>query len=304
MVENISHSEKSFGVKLAVLIAILLGCTILGTVMLLGLAVLGGMDVESGFDIFGAIGDKGMKPFIKTGIGINHFVMFTVSSIAFAYFIKSKDWKSYFDWSGLDSDLLVKFILVLFLSYPLIGVSAMALEGIDLPEWMDSMDKESLDSLMAMLQMDGYFDLFINLIIIALLPAIGEELLFRGVIQKELSKVISNPHVAIILASIIFSGFHMQVQGFLPKLIIGLILGYAYYWTKSIWYPMAIHFVNNGLQTFILFFARDQLESAQEQAIKPEMTHMIIGVVFSCFLCYFLVKNIRDQISQPKIDNV
>lgn len=304
MNENISLKEKSFGIKIAVLVGILIVCALLGTVCLIGLAMAGGMDVDSGFDVFAAIGDETMRPYIKTGIGLNHFIMFSVSAIAFAYFIKSKSWKSYFEWGGLDPDLLLKFVMVLFLSYPLIGLSAMVLEGIDLPQWMDSMDEESIESLMAMLQMDGYGDLIVNLIIIAILPAIGEELLFRGVIQKELTKVISNPHVAILIASIIFSGFHMQVQGFLPKLIIGLVLGYSYYWTKSIWYPMAIHFVNNGLQTVLLFFAGDQLEAAQEEAVKPEIGIMLIGVAISCLLCHLLVKNIRDQISPPKIDNV
>jgi len=304
MIEKIDRSGKSFGIKLLVLIGILVGCAFVGTFLLLAMAMAGGMDIQSGFDIFGAIGDEGMKPFIKTGIGLNHFVMFTISAIAFAYFIKSRAWMSYFDWKEVDSDLLLKFVLLLFLSYPLIGLSAMAFEGIDLPEWMDSMDEESIESLMAMLQMDGYLDLFVNIIIIALLPAIGEELLFRGVIQKELTKVISNPHVAILIASIIFSGFHIQIQGFLPKLIIGLILGYAYYWTKSIWYPMALHFINNGLQTLILFFAGDAIEGAQEEAVKPEMSILIIVVGISCFLCYLLVNKIRDHISQPKIENV
>ena len=59
-----------------------------------------------------------------------------------------------------------------------------------------------------MLQMDDFFDLIVNLIIVALLPAIGEELLFRGVIQRELVAKITNHHIAIIIASIIFSGIH------------------------------------------------------------------------------------------------
>jgi membrane protease YdiL (CAAX protease family) len=258
--------------------------------------------LSAGMDVFNAVTDSSLRSYIKAGIGLNHLAMFSLSALIFAYWIRKEGWKSYFDTLSVDFDLLFKFVIVLFLAYPLIAVSALALEQIDLPEWMVSIDEESIDSLMKMLQMDGIGDLIINLIIIALIPAIGEELLFRGVIQRELVKKMKNPHIAIFLASAIFSGFHMQIQGFLPKLIIGLVLGYAYYWTKSIWYPMFIHFVNNGLQTLLLFFMGDKLEATQKTAEKPEILYLIIGVIISCFLCYRLAKHIKTQIDEKNIE--
>ncbi len=297
-----STNEWSLGIKILILVAIMIGCALFGSALLLGLAFMGGMDLTASMDIFNAVTDTALRPYIKAGIGLNHLAMFSLSAVLFAYWIKREKWKSYFQTLPVDFDLLFKFVIVLFLAYPLIGVSALALEQIDLPQWMDSMDEESIDSLMKMLQMDGIGDLIVNLIIIALIPAIGEELLFRGVIQNELVKKIKNPHVAIFLASAIFSGFHMQIQGFLPKLIIGLVLGYAYYWTKSIWYPMVIHFVNNGLQTVLLFFVGDQLEMTKEAAEEPNILVLFIGVIISCFLCYRLAKHIKDQIDEKNIE--
>jgi membrane protease YdiL (CAAX protease family) len=300
---NISSiKESSLGIKILVLVAIMIGCAIIGSALLLGLAFVGGMDLTASMDIFNAVTDTALRPYIKAGIGLNHLAMFSLSAVLFAYYIKRDEWKSYFQTFSVDFDLLFKFVIVLFLAYPLIGISALALEHIDLPQWMDSLDEDSIDSLMKMLQMDGIGDLIVNLIIIALIPAIGEELLFRGVIQNELVKKMKNPHVAIFLASAIFSGFHMQIQGFLPKLIIGLVLGYAYFWTKSIWYPMVIHFVNNGLQTVLLFFVGDQLEKTQEAAEQPNIIVLLIGVIISCFLCYRLVRHIKDQIDEKNID--
>ncbi len=299
--DKIGKKEPSLGIKTLVLVAIMFSCGLLGSGLLLCLALLGGMDLSSGMDIFNSMTDLQLRPYIKTGVGLNHLSMFSLSAILFAYWLKRDKWKSYFQTLDINLELLSKFVVVLFLAYPLIGLSALALEQIDLPQWMDSMDEESVDSLMKMLQMDGVGDLIVNLIIIALLPAIGEELLFRGVIQSELVKKINNPHLAIFLASAIFSGFHMQIQGFVPKLIIGLVLGYSYYWTKSIWYPMAIHFVNNGLQTVILFFAGDELESTQETAETPNILFLFIVVIISCFLCYRLVKHIKEQIDEKNI---
>ena len=76
----------------------------------------------------------------------------------------------------------------------------------------------------------------INLLIIAILPAIGEEFIFRGVLQKILVDWTKNSLVAILIASIIFSAFHMQFYGFIPRLLLGIYFGYIFYWSKSIWF--------------------------------------------------------------------
>lgn len=297
---SVHGTEKTFVLKVLIFIGVLFCCSILGTVLLLVCGMLGGLEFSSTIDIFSLVEDPALKPYIKTGIGLNHFSMFSVSALLFAYILKKDAWKAYFDTYIISFDLMFKFLLLLLFAYPLIGASSVVLQSIDLPEWMDTMDEESIDSLMKMLQMDGPFDLLVNLIIIAILPAIGEELLFRGVMQKELLKILSNHHVAIIISSIIFSAVHLQIQGFLPKLIIGLIVGYAYYWTKSIWVPMLLHFFNNAMPTVALYLGGDNLEAMQSETESPETLQLIIGVGISCFLCYLLVQNIFKQINNQK----
>jgi len=232
---------------------------------------------------------------------LNHLIMFTGSALMFVFWLKGRDWKQYFSFRNVDPSLLMSFLLLLVCAYPIIGASALVFEDV---EWANQMDETSIEALMSMLEMDGIPDLIVNLIIVALLPAIGEELLFRGIIQKELIAKFSNPHVAIFLASAIFSGIHLQIQGFLPKLFIGLILGYAYYWTKSLWYPIILHFLNNGMQTLLLFFVGDKMEAMEEEAIEPEKLYLIIGVVISCFLCYLIVGNIQKQIGTKQSEHV
>lgn len=293
-----NDGEWSFVGKVGALIGIFIGCALLGSFLLIVCMLMGGADLTSGFDIFGSMDDPTMRPFAKAGIGFNHLSMFALTAIIFAFAIKGAEWKSYFSFNDVDAALVWKFVLLLVLAYPLIGISAMAFEHIDLPEWMDSLDEQSIDSLMSILSMNSVADLLINLLIIAVLPAIGEELLFRGVIQRELVKVMDNPHIAILLASIIFSAVHMQIQGFLPKLIIGLILGYAYYWTKSLWIPMLLHFINNSVPTFMLYWAGDDIEGLEAQAQSPQLIPMIALVAISCFLCYLMVNNIKTQVDQ------
>jgi membrane protease YdiL (CAAX protease family) len=298
---NNNQGEKS-GWRLLLGLLLIVGlCFFIGNVFLIVLALAGGLKMEEGLDIFNAMANPEMRPYIKTGIGLNHLIMFTGSAVIFAYWLKRGEWKKYFLTEKLDFGLLLSFLLLLICAYPIIGASAALFDGV---EWASQMDENNIETLMKMLQMDNFSDLLVNLIIVALLPAIGEELLFRGVIQKELLAHIKNHHLAIVIASVIFSGVHLQIQGFLPKFFIGLILGYAYYWTKSIWYPMILHFFNNGMQTLILYIVGDDIESMQEEAIQPEKSYLVIGVVFSCFLCYLIIQNIRKFIDEKHINNV
>jgi len=82
---------------------------------------------------------------------------------------------------------------------------------------------------------------------IALLPAIGEELLFRGVIQRIFIRWTKNSHWGIWIAAILFSALHMQFYGFIPRLLLGALFGYLLVWSGSMWLPIAAHFVNNAV---------------------------------------------------------
>lgn len=97
-----------------------------------------------------------------------------------------------------------------------------------------------------MLEMNGLKDLAFNLIIIALIPAIGEELTFRGVIQSSLCRLFKSGTWGVIVSAFIFSAIHMQFYGFLPRFVLGLLLGFIFLWSKSLWLSSAMHFLNNG----------------------------------------------------------
>ena len=103
----------------------------------------------------------------------------------------------------------------------------------------------------AMLKDKSLGSLCVNLFFIALIPAIGEEFFFRGGIQKFLVKIIPNPHIAILLGAILFSALHFQFYGFLPRMVLGLVLGYLFYWSESIWTGIFFHFLNNGVQILL-----------------------------------------------------
>ncbi|MFN5369980.1 MAG: lysostaphin resistance A-like protein [Bacteroidia bacterium] len=107
------------------------------------------------------------------------------------------------------------------------------------------------------LYMPGPIDLFQTLLIVALIPAIGEELLFRGVVQPMLSEK-RGVHFGVWITAFVFSFIHFQFFGFFPRFILGVILGYMVVWKKSLWYSIVAHFTNNALAVIGYFAYQHQ----------------------------------------------
>lgn len=126
------------------------------------------------------------------------------------------------------------------------------LKGIE--RWMRGMEDAAAKATEAILKMKSFGDMLVNLLVIAVTPAICEEFIFRGAIQRTIFRVKSNPHVAIWLSAIIFSAIHFQFYGFLPRLFLGAAFGYVYYFTGSIWYAVFAHFLNNAYAVCVAYY--------------------------------------------------
>lgn len=107
------------------------------------------------------------------------------------------------------------------------------------------------------LDMPDALTLMINLVVMALLPALGEELLFRGVFQRLMQRSGVSAHLSVWLAAALFSAIHMQFLGFVPRLLMGAVLGYLLLWSGNLWYPIIAHFANNAA-AIILSFAQQR----------------------------------------------
>lgn len=126
-----------------------------------------------------------------------------------------------------------------------------ALSGLE--KWMR--DKEDQLSVMTefLTSYQSFGQLLIALFVVTLLPALGEEILFRGVVQTKLFQELRNIHVAIWLSAAIFSAIHFQFYGFLPRMMLGALFGYLYYWTGNLWVAVLAHFVNNGFVLVMMY---------------------------------------------------
>jgi len=124
----------------------------------------------------------------------------------------------------------------------------------DLEEYLRAADNRVMQATQNALACNEFGTYLLNLIALAIMPAICEEMFFRGVLQKHLVNTLKNKHFAILLTAIIFSAVHLQFSGFLPRLILGAVLGYLFYYTGSLWLSVIAHATNNALVVSVVFF--------------------------------------------------
>jgi hypothetical protein len=127
----------------------------------------------------------------------------------------------------------------------------------------------------------------LGFVVIAIIPAVTEELLFRGLIQNFLYKATHNPHIAIWFTGFIFSAIHLQFYGFFPRAFLGVLFGYLYYWSGNLTIPMIAHFLNNGIGVVVYYLAQNgTLDISPEQMEKAAPWPAL--VIFSFAFIYFL----------------
>ena len=133
--------------------------------------------------------------------------------------------------------------------------------------------------------------LFSGLLIVAALAAISEELLFRSVIQKAMIKICKNAHIGIILTAIVFSAFHGDFFGFFPRFILGLMLGYMFYLSGSIFPSMLMHFVNNGTIVMLYYLNNKEIINVDIETFGLTDNVLVIAVSLITTVAIFIACN-------------
>jgi len=197
------------------------------------------------------------------------------------------------------ASLLFMVFLLMAFSSPMMEWIAVCNQKMVLPgflksveNWMRVKEDAAMKMTILLLKIDHFGDFLINLFIVALLPAIGEELIFRGAIQRSFTKMYKRPHIAIWITAFIFSAIHMQFFGFFPRLLLGAAFGYIYWWTGSLWYAMFAHFLNNAFavcQAWYFQLHHIPLEQVDNSSHFPWYGY-IISLILSIFLFNYLKK--------------
>lgn len=190
----------------------------------------------------------------------------------------------------LSAILLTAFIVLSFM-----GVNSLIIEwnmNLDFPDFMERTAREYEEQAKrlteALTNVSGFGNFLVAFLIIAIIPAVGEELLFRGILQNKLWQISNNVHIAIWVTGLIFSLVHMQFYGLIPRLLLGVLFGYLYYWSGNIVIPMIAHFVNNGFTlTMIYLYNQGAMDYNIEEETSIPLIYVLVYFIIWAGLTYY-----------------
>lgn len=166
----------------------------------------------------------------------------------------------------LDRAPSFKAILVV-LAFYLVSLPAMNWlvdlnQSMSLPSWMSGieelmrdMEDSAADATEQLLDINTLWQFLSSVFVIGVMAGLSEEMLFRGAMQRTMQDSRLNTHAVVWITAIVFSAFHMQFFGFIPRMMLGAWLGYLLVWTRSLWVPIIAHTLNNSTVVFFSYMA-------------------------------------------------
>jgi membrane protease YdiL (CAAX protease family) len=211
------------------------------------------------------------RQWFRIALLLNNLFTFSVSALLSFWFVYRRKWVSAAGFSLKTRGRSVPFgFSVFLLSLPLVAWLAWINLQAPLPDWAVRSEEQTNQVMRSILTMESLPELLLALLTAAVTPAVGEELLLRGLLQRRvLAPLLGSHHLAIWVAAFAFSFMHFEFAGFLPRLILGVTLGYAYHWSRSIWVPIVLHFLFNGLQVMVAYFAGGFTPDTEMEIIPP-----------------------------------
>ncbi|TYR37284.1 CPBP family intramembrane metalloprotease [Sphingobacterium phlebotomi] len=157
-------------------------------------------------------------------------------------------------------------------------------------EWMRAKEDEMTLLTESIVMTTAWDRLLLNIVVMAILPGIGEELFFRGALQQIGTRIFKNEYVAVWIVALVFSAIHVQFYGFFPRLLLGVFFGYLVVWTRNIWTAVVAHFVNNSMVVILAFYYAKQGRSYVE-LMEGDSYSIIVylgSFVFSIIIAFII----------------
>lgn len=302
-------SDQSPFIQLIVsAIVILFAGTVFLILFVLAGSLIFGMDMNEILSVSKGEFSANSQLIFKYLQAIQGIALFIIPSFIISFMMTngSGNWLLTKEVPNIKTILIVICLAVLLI--PVTSITGLFNAKMELPLWLNGIEnwmreKEDTASYLTgvLLEAKSFGALTVNLFVIAILPALGEELLFRGVIQQIFQKMYKSGHSAIWITAILFSAIHLQFYGFLPRLILGLVFGYLFYWGGSIWLPVTAHFVNNAIPVISSYLlGREQVVSATGDFADKS----ILFPILSALTCVMILSYFRYLYRSGNTENV
>lgn len=238
--------------------------------------------------------------------GISQLLMFLLPALLFAWLFEGRA-STYFQteikqWQAFP---VLLAILLIIIAIPMIDFLTTWNESLHLPEsmsqWEASMRAKQVQSqelMSGFLSLPGVGYMLLNLLMLAAIPAICEEFVFRGVIQKTLVGWFRNPHVAIVVTAAVFSLTHFEMFYFVPRFVLGICLGYIYYYTRTIWTSVLAHFTNNAIIVVMYYISASNGLGIDPQHLQIPHSALFgaISLILTTIVIFFIAKiGVKNQ---------
>jgi membrane protease YdiL (CAAX protease family) len=238
---------------ISLLIIIMIGMLLLILMFVAGAFIFGLDPTTLSDNLLADTGETNID-FLRYLMIVQDICLFIVPASIILFLLKPVDRRRTFDFEIPQINEIALVILLAFCLFPVTSFTGELNSGMHLPGFLSEVEKwmaekeDYADRLIGLLiTSDTFWITLLNLLFIAVLPAIGEEMIFRGVFQKIFYDVFKSGHTAIWITAIIFSTVHFQFFGLIPRFILGLVFGYLYFWSRTLWLPVIAHFVNNAV---------------------------------------------------------
>jgi membrane protease YdiL (CAAX protease family) len=243
---------------------------------------------------------------MQGGTAITTFILMP---LLYLRIVEQKTWSDFMaSKQSVDLYKMMGFtVLLTFITMPLTGLIMEWNQGIVFPEFLQGLEewfkaKEEAAKVMtqAITKFSGTGELLVGIFVVAVVAGVGEELVFRGIVQNLMWKGTNNIHIAIWVTGFIFSAFHLQFYGLIPRMLLGVLFGYYYYWSRNIWVPILAHFINNAVTVIgIHLYNTGEIKmNIEENEAMPWHT-IFISVVLSAIILYYY-----KRMHQQMLDNL
>jgi hypothetical protein len=276
--------------------ATLLG-TVLGNLLALGWMQMQGLDAQTALYSLDENSPRSLRDAIRMANLLNHLSTFTIPALLVGLLMYRGNWLRALKLNFVPpAVLLLPALLFVMASFPFTQLTYWFNQQLPLPDWMRAMEDATEQMVKGLLVMNAPAELGFNLLIIGVVPAIGEELVFRGILQPQLQRLVRCPVAAIWLTAILFSAIHLQFAGFLPRVVLGAALGYIFYWTRSLWVPILAHFITNAMQVITQYMTNGKLTENELEHLKTSDWIMgILSFAVTFALGYYLWKRANER---------
>jgi hypothetical protein len=240
--------------------------------------------------------NPGLIGFIRLSQALQFFGFFVIPVALFAYFSDPRPGQ----YLGLRQPTKKRYwafaILVMIIAIPLVQYTGFLNRqisfGPEMQRWIQTQEDQANRIIGYLLKNRAPKELILNLIFIALMAGIGEELFFRGVLQRMFIRWFRNPWAGIVVTALLFSAIHMQFLGFIPRFLMGVLLGAIYWYSGSMWVAIAAHFVYDAFIIVLVYF-QPRLTDPKAEIIDP--ANIAVTALVSAALVAVLLWQMRKN---------